>query len=125
MQGNHHELSNTLQEFHAFKPQGKQTLYHGNHIVQRLTSSTIDSAAKVYICTIQRMYSTVSGKQIDESSPKPLPQVARDLLTALDPDAINQRALVNAKAAGITRKEEPLTDSDVKMLKSSLSTIST
>lgn len=56
------------QEFHAFKPQGKQTFFHENHIVQRLTSSTIDSAAEVCICTIQRMYSILSGKSIDEST---------------------------------------------------------
>ena len=55
------------QEFHAFKPQGKQTFFHENHIVQRLNSSTIDDAAEVCICTIQRMYSILSGKPIDES----------------------------------------------------------
>lgn len=55
------------QEFHAFKPQGKQTFFHENHIVQRLMSSTIDNAAEVCICTIQRMYSILSGKLIDES----------------------------------------------------------
>ncbi|MBT2916214.1 restriction endonuclease subunit R, partial [Vibrio anguillarum] len=51
---------------------------------------------------------------------KPLPQVARDLLTALDPDAINQRALANAKAAGITRNEESLTDSERQSAKEQL-----
>lgn len=56
------------QEFHAFKPQGKQTFFHENHIVQRLSSNTIDSAAEVCICTIQRMYSILSGKAIDESA---------------------------------------------------------
>jgi type I restriction enzyme R subunit len=56
------------QEFHAFKPQGKQTFFHENHIVQRLNSNTIDSAAEVCICTIQRMYSILSGQPIDESA---------------------------------------------------------
>ncbi|TEW52650.1 type I restriction endonuclease subunit R [Psychromonas algicola] len=56
------------QEFHAFKPQGKETFFHENHIVQRLNSSTIDNAAEVCICTIQRMYSILSGKPIDESA---------------------------------------------------------
>lgn len=32
------------QEFHAFKPHGKETFFHENHIVQRLNSSTIDDA---------------------------------------------------------------------------------
>ncbi|RYV04118.1 restriction endonuclease subunit R [Shewanella sp. OPT22] len=56
------------QEFHAFKPHGKETFFHENHIVQRLNSSTIDNAAEVCICTIQRMYSILSGKPIDESA---------------------------------------------------------
>ena len=56
------------QEFHAFKPPGKETFFHENHIVQRLNSSTIDNAAEVCICTIQRMYSILSGQPIDESA---------------------------------------------------------
>lgn len=56
------------QEFHAFKPQGKETFFHENHIVQRLTSNTIDSAAEVCICTIQRMYSILSNTPMDESA---------------------------------------------------------
>lgn len=56
------------QEFHAFKPPSKETFFHENHIVQRLSSNTIDSAAEVCICTIQRMYSILSGQAIDESA---------------------------------------------------------
>ncbi|WP_205085306.1 type I restriction-modification enzyme R subunit C-terminal domain-containing protein [Photorhabdus khanii] len=56
------------QEFHAYKPEGKQTFFHENHIVQRLSSNTIDDAAEVCICTIQRMYSILSGKSIDDSA---------------------------------------------------------
>lgn len=56
------------QEFHAFKPPGKETFFHENHIVQRLNSSTIDNAAEVCICTIQRMYSILSGQPLDESA---------------------------------------------------------
>ncbi|MDX1299780.1 MAG: type I restriction-modification enzyme R subunit C-terminal domain-containing protein, partial [Pseudomonas sp.] len=36
--------------------------------MQRLASNTIDSAAEVCICTIQRMYSILSGQEIDESA---------------------------------------------------------
>ena len=56
------------QEFHAFKPHGKESFFHENHIVQRLNSNTIDSAAEVCICTIQRMYSILCGQPIDESA---------------------------------------------------------
>ncbi|WP_067521587.1 type I restriction endonuclease subunit R [Endozoicomonas ascidiicola] len=55
------------QEFHGFKPTGKETFFHENHVVQRLASSTIDNAAEVCICTIQRMYSILSGQEIDDS----------------------------------------------------------
>lgn len=67
------------QEFHAFKPLGKETFFHENHIVQRLSSNTIDSAAEVCICTIQRMYSILSGQPIDESAEDtPLAEVKQD-----------------------------------------------
>lgn len=56
------------QEFHAFKPVGKESFFHENHIVQRLNSSTVDSAAEVCISTIQRMYSILSGQPLDESA---------------------------------------------------------
>ncbi|WP_102797665.1 type I restriction-modification enzyme R subunit C-terminal domain-containing protein [Bowmanella denitrificans] len=56
------------QEFHAFKPKGKESFFHESHIVQRLNSNTVDSAAEVCICTIQRMYSILSGQPIDESA---------------------------------------------------------
>jgi type I restriction enzyme R subunit len=36
--------------------------------VQRLNSSNIDPHAQVCICTIQRMYSILSGEPIDESA---------------------------------------------------------
>ena len=56
------------QEFHAFKPPGKDSFFHEQHIVQRLNSNTVDSAAEVCICTIQRMYSILSGQPLDESA---------------------------------------------------------
>lgn len=67
------------QEFHAFKPLGKETFFHENHIVQRLTSNTIDSAAEVCICTIQRMYSILSNTPIDESAEEMSPYEFKQL----------------------------------------------
>ncbi|MBO2656219.1 hypothetical protein I6M49_22505 [Shewanella algae] len=58
--------------------------------------------------------------ELEKLTGKPLAQVARDLLTALDPDAINQRALANAEAAGITRNEESLTESERQSAKEQL-----
>ena len=58
--------------------------------------------------------------KVEELAGKPLPQLARDLLTAIDPDAINKQALVNAKQAEITRSEETLTENERQIAKEQL-----
>ena len=57
-----------FQEFHAYTPPDDRRFFPELHIVQRLSSSTIDSHAEVCISTIQRMYSILSGQPIDESA---------------------------------------------------------
>lgn len=57
-----------FQEFHAYTPPDDKRFFPELHIVQRLSSSTIDSHAEVCISTIQRMYSILSGQPIDESA---------------------------------------------------------
>lgn len=55
------------QEFMAYTaPDGRDFIRDYN--VQRLSSATIDQGAQVYISTIQRMYSILSGEPIDESA---------------------------------------------------------
>lgn len=58
--------------------------------------------------------------KVEKLAGKPLPQLARELLTAIDPDAINKQALVNAKQAEITRSEETLTDNERQIAKEQL-----
>jgi type I restriction enzyme R subunit len=80
--------------------------------------------------TIQSLASRLTrlSKQLDKSgldkveklAGKPLPQLARELLTAIDPDAINKQALVNAKQAEITRSEETLTENERQTAKEQL-----
>ena len=58
--------------------------------------------------------------EVEKLTGKPLPLLARELLTALDPDTINMQALANAKAAGITRSAESLTESEQQTAKEQL-----
>jgi len=55
------------QEFQAFKPNDDKRLFTELYNVQRLRSNFIDPSAQVCISTIQRMYSILKGKELDES----------------------------------------------------------
>ncbi|RZK45927.1 MAG: DEAD/DEAH box helicase, partial [Pedobacter sp.] len=55
------------QEFRLYKPEGELRTFPEIYTVQRLTSSYIAPDAKVCISTIQRMYSILQGREIDES----------------------------------------------------------
>jgi len=55
------------QEFRAFKPNDDKRLFPELYTVQRLRSNFIDPSAQVCISTIQRMYSILKGKELDES----------------------------------------------------------
>ena len=56
------------QEFMAYTPPDDGRKFTELYNVQRLTSPSIDPHAQVCICTIQRMYSILSGEPIDESA---------------------------------------------------------
>ncbi len=55
------------QEFQAYKPNDDKRLFTELYNVQRLRSNFIDPSAQVCISTIQRMYSILKGKELDES----------------------------------------------------------
>ena len=57
-----------LEEFQNYQPVGEQYKLPELYPVQRLTSSKIDSNARVCISTIQRMYSILKGQELDEAS---------------------------------------------------------
>ena len=61
-------LANKIeQEFQAYKPNDDKRLFTELYTVQRLRSNFIDPSAQVCISTIQRMYSILKGKELDES----------------------------------------------------------
>ncbi|MCH8034809.1 MAG: DEAD/DEAH box helicase family protein [Bacteroidetes bacterium] len=55
------------QEFQAYKPNDDKRLFTELYNVQRLRSNFIDPSAQVCISTIQRMYSILKGKELDDS----------------------------------------------------------
>lgn len=56
------------QEMLNFMPPDSNSLFYKLHPVHRIKSNYIPSDAQVYICTIQRMYSMLSGSSIDEEA---------------------------------------------------------
>jgi type I restriction enzyme R subunit len=51
----------TLKEFQQYASPSNNFKFTGEFIVQRLSSNTLDTTARVCICTIQRMYSMLKG----------------------------------------------------------------
>ena len=56
----------TLKEFQQYVSPYNNFKFHEEYIVQRLTSNTLDTTARVCICTIQRLYSMLKGRDITE-----------------------------------------------------------
>lgn len=58
----------TLKEFQQFQSPYTPYKFTEEHIVQQLKSNQIDKTARVCISTIQRLYSILQGKELDEES---------------------------------------------------------
>ncbi len=62
----------TLKEFQQYVSPYNNFKFSEEYIVQRLSSNTLDTTARVCICTIQRMYSMLRGRELppedDETS---------------------------------------------------------
>jgi type I restriction enzyme, R subunit len=56
------------QEFLAYQPSDDNRKFTELYSVQRLTSSHVPADAQVCICTIQRMYSILQGRELDPSA---------------------------------------------------------
>src|SRR6266498_1951244 len=56
----------TLKEFQQYVSPYNNFKFNEEYIVQRLTSSTLDTTARVCISTIQRLYSMLKGKDLAE-----------------------------------------------------------
>ncbi|RLC11423.1 MAG: hypothetical protein DRH43_04160 [Deltaproteobacteria bacterium] len=92
------------QEFMAYLPSDDNRKFTELYNVQRLSSSYIADSSQVVISTIQRLYSILKDEPLDEAAElehpaehrltrkEPLPQITRELLDAVDPDRIDQKA---------------------------------
>ncbi len=56
----------TLKEFQQYVSPYNNFKFHEEYIVQRLTSNTLVTTARVCICTIQRLYSMLKGRELTE-----------------------------------------------------------
>jgi len=56
----------TLKEFQQYASPYNNFKFSEEYIVQRLTSNTIDTTARVCICTIQRLYAMLKGRELAE-----------------------------------------------------------
>ena len=56
----------TLKEFQQYQSPYNNFKFTEEYIVQRLQSNVVDTTARVCICTIQRMYSILKGKELQE-----------------------------------------------------------
>jgi type I restriction enzyme R subunit len=73
----------TLKEFQQYESPYNNYKFTEEYNVQRLTSNKIDDVARVCICTIQRMYSMLRGRELaeedEETSVEGLEKVYRDI----------------------------------------------
>jgi type I restriction enzyme R subunit len=72
------------QEFQAFKPNDDKRLFTELYNVQRLQSNFIDASSHVCISTIQRMYSILKGKELDESLEEESPYESKSISKPVD-----------------------------------------
>ena len=71
----------TLKEFQQYASPYNNFKFTEEYIVQRLQGNTLDTTARVCICTIQRMYSMLKGKDL----PEDLEEISPDKLLLPSP----------------------------------------
>jgi len=81
----------TLKEFQQYQSPYNNFKFTEEYIVQRLTSNTLDTTARVCICTIQRLFSMLKGKDLAE-----------------DLDEVDVGAALAATFAAIGQAPEPI-----------------
>src|SRR5256886_11192787 len=73
----------TLKEFQQYESPYNNYKFTEEYIVQRLTSNKLDTTARVSICTIQRLYSMLKGRELaeedDDTSVEGLEKLFKDV----------------------------------------------
>ncbi len=81
----------TLKEFQQYASPYNNFKFTEEYIVQRLTSNTLDTTARVCICTIQRMYSMLKGTELPEELEEESADALGSLFKKQDPLEYNPR----------------------------------
>ncbi len=79
----------TLKEFQQYESPYNNFKFSEEYIVQRLQGNTIDTTARVCICTIQRLYSMLRGNPLPEDLEDESIEQLGDLFKSPDPIAYN------------------------------------
>jgi len=79
----------TLKEFQQYESPYNNFKFSEEYIVQRLQGNTIDTTARVCICTIQRLYSMLRGRELPEDLEDESIEQLGDLFKSPDPIAYN------------------------------------
>lgn len=79
----------TLKEFQQYESPYNNFKFSEEYIVQRLQGNTIDTTARVCICTIQRLYSMLRGNPLPEELEDESIEQLGDLFKSPDPIAYN------------------------------------
>jgi len=79
----------TMKEFQQYVSPYNNFKFTEEYIVQRLTSNTLDTSARVCICTIQRMFSMLKGKELPEDLEEESVESLGNLFKQQDPITYN------------------------------------
>ncbi|HUW36178.1 MAG TPA: type I restriction-modification enzyme R subunit C-terminal domain-containing protein [Rhodocyclaceae bacterium] len=79
----------TKKEFDQYLSPYNNFKFGEEYIVQHLTSNHLDKSARVVICTIQRMYSMLKGRELPEEDDEQSAEVAENLFKEAPPIAYN------------------------------------
>jgi type I restriction enzyme R subunit len=79
----------TLKEFQQYVSPYNNFKFSEEYIVQRLTSNTLDTTARVCICTIQRLFSMLKGRELPEDLEEETPSGFASLFKEPEPIEYN------------------------------------
>lgn len=79
----------TKKEFDQYVSPYNNFKFGEEYIVQHLTSNHLDKSARVVICTIQRMYSMLKGRDLPEEDDEQSTEVSESLFEGTPPIAYN------------------------------------
>jgi len=86
----------TLKEFQQYTSPYNNFKFSEEYIVQRLSSNTLDTTARVCICTIQRMYSMLKGVELPEDLEEESLDQVGSLFKKPDPIEYNPKIPIEA-----------------------------